>query len=211
MLCVGGTQDLLDALTNADLIVVGTSGGRGLEKAAFGSTAEAVFRSAKVPVLTVGPHSQSGSKASGTIQAVLYATDFSSGVEIALPYAILIAKEHEVELILLHVKDDKDVPFSFERAMASAEPLERLHKLILDDTALARKPIPVVAFGKPEKVILEEAQKHHADLIVMGARGIGALIDVVSHFGGGTAYRVAADATCPVLTIRAVPSFSGKA
>lgn len=41
----GTASDLLDELRDADLIVVGTSGATGFEKAALGSTAEAIFRS----------------------------------------------------------------------------------------------------------------------------------------------------------------------
>jgi nucleotide-binding universal stress UspA family protein len=201
LLHIGGTQDLLEALSDADLIVIGTSGGSGLEKVALGSTAEAVFRSSTVPVFTVGPHCPSGSKAPAAIKTVLYATDFSPGAEIALPYAVSIASEHEAKLVLLHVKGDKDAVFSFERAMASAEPLERLQKLA-ESIGSKYKPVCVVGFGTPDAIILEEAQKHKADLIVMGARGSGALSGIVSHFGGGTAYKVAAHATCPVLTIR---------
>lgn len=37
----------------ADLVVLGTHGRRGLERAIFGSTAERVVRAARVPVLTV--------------------------------------------------------------------------------------------------------------------------------------------------------------
>ncbi|HEU5234123.1 MAG TPA: universal stress protein, partial [Terriglobales bacterium] len=44
----GAPKDLLDELHDADLIVVGTSGATGFEKAALGSTAEAIFRSSKV-------------------------------------------------------------------------------------------------------------------------------------------------------------------
>jgi|SRR5579883_407651 nucleotide-binding universal stress UspA family protein len=201
MLRVGGTQDLLDAVSDADLVVVGTAGGSGLEKAALGSTAEAIFRSSTIPVLTVGPHCPCNGKAAVAIKTILYATDFSSGAGIALAYATSIAREQQAELILLHVKDDEGVPFTFERTMASAEPLEKLQKLS-PEKGLPSRPLCTVRFGAPDKIILEEAKKHDANLIVMGARGAGALAGLISHFGGGTAYKVAANATCPVLTIR---------
>ena len=53
---MGGPRDLLEDLDGADVIVVGTSGETGIAKAALGSTAEAIFRSSTIPVLTVGPH-----------------------------------------------------------------------------------------------------------------------------------------------------------
>jgi nucleotide-binding universal stress UspA family protein len=44
---------------NADLIVMGTHGRRGLSRAILGSVAERVVRTSKVPVLTVGPRDPS--------------------------------------------------------------------------------------------------------------------------------------------------------
>lgn len=197
LLRAGACKDLLEDLSDADLIVVGTSGEAGLEKAALGSSAETIFRSSAIPVLTVGPHCHCDGEGEASIKTVLYATDFSPGAKAASPYALSIAKERQAELVLLHVKDDKDVPFSFERTMASEEPLEKLREL-----ATANKTICVVGFGRPDAVILEEARNREVDLIVIGARGVGAFASVVSHFGGGTAYKVAAGADCPVLTIR---------
>lgn len=72
-----------------------------------------------------------------------------------------------------------------------------------DDAELKHKPKCLIGFGMPAGVILEEAMKNHAQLIVMGVRGAaGRLASIVCHFGGGTAYSVAANAHCPVLTIR---------
>jgi nucleotide-binding universal stress UspA family protein len=197
LLRIGGSRDLLDGLRDADLIVVGTSGESGLEKAALGSFAETIFRSSRIPVLTVGPHCRCGGEGYVAIKTVLYATDFSSGAKIALPYALSIAKEHHAELVLLHVKDDEDNPFSFERTMVSEGLLEKLHQL-----APADKTTCIVRFGKSDAIILEETRNREADLIVVGARGVGAFASVISHFGGGTAYKIAASADCPVLTVR---------
>ncbi len=202
LLSMGEALNLLEDLKHVDLIVVGTSGETGLVKAAIGSTAERIFRSSTTPVLTVGPHCRCTGKGEATVKTVLYSTDFSSGAEIALPYAVSLAKRNDAELVLLHVKDDKDVPFSFDRAMASEEPLEQLRGLVPEDADLPKGPTCFVGFGKPDAVILDEANSRNVDLIVMGARGTGALTSIVSHFGGGTAYKVAASAKCPVLTIR---------
>jgi nucleotide-binding universal stress UspA family protein len=200
---------LLAALKDIDLVVVGTSGQTGLEKAALGSTAEAIFRSSPVPVLTVGPCCRYDSQET-VLNAILYATDFSPGAKLSLPYASSIANEHAAKLILLHVSNDKEAEFSFERTIASIKPLERLNELIGEDLdqfiaegADAKfKVTGKVGFGKPGTVIVEEAMKAKADLIVIGARGTGAFASVLSHFGGGTAYHVAVNADCPVLTIR---------
>ena len=205
----GSATELLAALRDIDLVVVGTSGQTGLEKAALGSTAEAIFRSSPVPVLTVGPRCRCTSPET-VLKTILYATDFSPGAKLSLPYASSIANEHGAKLILLHVSNDKEAEFSFERTIASIKPLEKLNELIgkeldkfIAESADANFTVMCkVGFGKPETVIVEEAMKAKADLVVIGARGAGAFASVLSHFGGGTAYHVAANADCPVLTIR---------
>jgi nucleotide-binding universal stress UspA family protein len=201
LLIEGAPKDLLGKIKDADLIVVGTSGETGLGKAALGSTAETIFRSSSVPVLTVGPGCDCRGAEGSALNTVLYATDFSAGAEVALPYALSIAKEHGANLVLLHVASDKDVPFSFDRTMASAEPLEALHRLVPDRAGLKSQPMCIVGFGRPNAVIIEKARDLQAGVIVIGARGADRLSSVVSHFAGGTAYGVAANAECPVLTI----------
>jgi nucleotide-binding universal stress UspA family protein len=198
----GSPTELLKELNHPDLIVVGTSGGTGWEKAALGSTAETIFRSSSVPVLTVGPHCRGSGTESLALDTVLYATDFSVGAAGALPCALSIAREHGAKLVLLHVRSDKDVLLSFKRPMATAGPLEKLHKLVPSELDLEYRPTYVVRFGKPEDVIIEEAKHCGAKIIVIGVQRINALASVVSHFAGGTAYGVAVNADCPVLTIR---------
>jgi nucleotide-binding universal stress UspA family protein len=197
----GLPNELLRELGDVDLIVVGTSGATGLQKAVLGSTAETIFRSSTVPVLTVGPNCRCRESEGIVLNTILYATDFSPVSDLALPYAFSIASEHHAHLVLLHVVHQDDSPFSFDRAMASAEPLEQLRKLVHDGNGVERQASYVLGFGPPAETIVKEAKSEQADLIVVGARGPH-LASAISHLGGGTAYRVAADADCPVLTIR---------
>ena len=132
----GTPRELLEALRDADLIVVGTSGRTGLQKINLGSTAEEIFRSSTIPVLTVGPYCGCSGTEEMTIETVLYATNFSSGEDAALSYALSLAGEHDASLILLHAVNDEDMLFSFERTMASAEPLEKLRLLVPDTSTL---------------------------------------------------------------------------
>ena len=198
----GLPNELLEELGNVDLIVVGTSGAKGVAKAVLGSTAETIFRSSTAPVLTVGPNCRCHGSEAIVLNTILYATDFSSVSDLAMPYAFSIAREHHAHLVLLHVAQENDVPFSFDRAMAGAEPLEHLRKLARDGIGLERQVSYIVGFGTPAATIVQEAKSEQADLIVVGARGPSGVASAVSHLGGGTAYRVAADADCPVLTIR---------
>lgn len=196
----GEPKELLEELADVNLIVVGTTGETGLEKAFLGSTAETIFRSSSIPVLTIGPGcGRDGGAAQGP---VLYATNFSAGAAAALAYASSIARKMDAELMLLHVVENKDVNCSFEQAMARAEPLEALQQLARNNIELEHQPKCEIGFGPPAAVILEQARNHDAKLIVIDARRSGLLTSVASRFGGGTAYQVAVNAKCPVLTIR---------
>ena len=58
---------------------------------------------------------------------------------------------------------------------------------------------PVCQLGNPAEEIMEVASKHHADLIVMGAKGL----DAVSRFLlGSVSTRVVQHANCSVLVVR---------
>jgi len=199
----GEAADLMEDLSDADLIVVGTSGHTGLERAALGSTAERIFRSSSIPVLTIGPRCQPGNIGKGQMNAIICATDLSPNTQaIVLPYAVSIARKYDAELILLRVVTNRGIPFSFERTMASAEPLDRMKALLPDHIDLPRKPKYLVGFGTPDEVILAEARNRKSGLIVMGARKTGLLGALARRFEDGTAYSVAANAPCPVLTVR---------
>ena len=58
---------------------------------------------------------------------------------------------------------------------------------------------PVYELGKPAKVIMQVASKHHADLIVMGAKGLGGIARILL---GSVSTRVSEYATCSVLVVR---------
>jgi len=71
-----------------DLVVTGTHGRTGLEMFWIGSFAEAIFRRARCPVLTVGPLNRPP-EPGATLKSVLFATDFSDESEAAEPMPLL--------------------------------------------------------------------------------------------------------------------------
>jgi nucleotide-binding universal stress UspA family protein len=58
---------------------------------------------------------------------------------------------------------------------------------------------PVCQLGKPAEEIMKVASKQHADLIVMGAKGLGA---VARFLIGSVSTRVVQHANCAVLVVR---------
>ena len=58
---------------------------------------------------------------------------------------------------------------------------------------------PVCPLGKPAEEILKVASKHHADLIVMGAKGLGTIDRFLI---GSVSTRVVQHSSCSVLVVR---------
>lgn len=174
-----------------DLVVVSTHGPLPIERAALGSVAEEIFRQAPCPVLTVGPFAPLKPKPLGEFSSLLYATDFSPESLAAAPYAISLAREHRARLILLHSRQNSEDVHKLRRALAEIVPF---------GAELPSPPDCVVERGRPAEKILEAAEAHEADLIVLGIRGAQNL--ALSRFVQRGSYYVVANAKCPVLTVR---------
>lgn len=185
-----------------DLLVIGTRGRTGLGKLLLGSTAEEILRSARCPVLTVGPLSPSEPPADGKISEILYATDFTDDSLAALPYAISLAQEYQARLTLLHVIEkwqagDFVTPRDLEAAM-----FRRLQALVPPGTDLWCEPWFMVTQGVPAEEILAIAAERGADMIVLGVRQPTGVPGASTHLPIATAHKVVSHAKCPVLTIR---------
>jgi len=186
-----------------DLIVMGTHGRTGLNKAVFGSSAETVFRRANVPVLTIGPEVRRGGHNGGRFHCVLFATDFNAVSLKAAAYAASLAQENQSRLILLHVLPPPKSGKIYNPAdLSVAEALYRLENLVPSDAELWCRPEPVVEHGEPGAQILAVADRCGVDLVVLGVRGIDMLTEIATRVERATAYDVAAHAHCPVLTVR---------
>lgn len=96
----------------------------------------------------------------------------------------------ELSAVVLHVETpgaDAD-----SRARATADACE-----ILDEDEV-RYELELVA-GDPAAMIVERAQEHDCDFIVMGARGLGAVREAVL---GSVSSKVLQNATVPVTIVR---------
>jgi nucleotide-binding universal stress UspA family protein len=174
-----------------DLLVLGTRGRSGIEKALMGSIAEKIFREAFCPVLTVGPHVGTGSRRAAGLSRVLYATDFSAESLAAAPYAISLARENRAQLILMH---------TLENGGDSQSMLRTLRELVPFGSELRSEPVCIAEHGSHGEKILEVAEGHGADLIVLGVAGE---LDKKKPFQRSALYKIVTQATCPVLTVRA--------
>lgn len=181
-----------------DLIVTGTRGRRGLRKLVMGSVAEEILRLSSVPVLTVQPDaSPSGIR---VLRNVLYPTDFSVDSIRALAYALSLSQRFQASVTLLYVAHrtsyDSQVHDRLEAFF-----IDQLRQLVPPETASQCQQQFIVKFGDPTAEILRCADECSADLIVMGVRGVGAIVRATTHFGS-TAYRVISEARAPVFSVR---------
>jgi nucleotide-binding universal stress UspA family protein len=176
-----------------DLIVLGTRGRSGVAKLLLGSVAEEIFRRARCPVLTVGPHLQPKPDPA-EIKNILFATDLTPQ-SLAAPYAISLAQEYQAHLTLLYVSQPGDV-------MHLSHSAELLRNLVPEEAELWCEPECIVEPGDVAETILYAAARQQADLIVMGAHPTIGSPGVPAHLSVTTAHKIVCHAQCPVLTVR---------
>ena len=159
-----------------------------------------------------------------TIKKILVPVDLSSVSVPAIGYASSLAKDHQAEVILLHVIHPESfkehfaggygeaVAFPLETPMnvrheASVENifeskqqlvLQFLDQTIRPDLRSLVKIRPLVKLGKIVEEIIAAAKEEQSDLIVMTSRGSGLRL----LFGASITERVVRMAPCPVLSMQ---------
>jgi nucleotide-binding universal stress UspA family protein len=205
MVAIGDVWEEIKQLAineKVDLIVVGTHGRTGLSRVVMGSAAEAVFRHASRPVLTVGPCVSLQPRKLASLHRIVYPTDFTSESVRALRYALSLAQEHEAELTLLHVLESvNSVNREARHDMARVNTVlqDRLRALLPSSFRSTVASRTEVVLGPIDESVLEFANTQSSDLIVLGLKHRAALSD---HLPWLHAYRIVSGACCPVLTIR---------
>jgi nucleotide-binding universal stress UspA family protein len=184
----------------ADLIVMGTHGRRGLDRMVMGSVTEIVLRKSACPVLAVrrpahdfvNPEQR---QEPVSLRRILLCTDFSNCASRATQYALSLAQEYNSELTLLHVVENLGREGS-EAVMREAD--RKLEELVPEDARNWCTVRTIVRIGKPYGEIIQAAVEQQADVVVLGVRGRGALDLAVF---GSTTYRVLQLGPCPVLAV----------
>ena len=152
--------------------------------------------------------------ASGTVgvvpfRRVLVATDFSACSDRAAECGLRVAERFGAEVLFLHVFDVSNLP------IISAYPYYygQVNQQMVDDMQ-ARAEAALEAFvkkhgqgratverkmvaGRPARQILEHGVAWRAELVVMGAHGIGKVRELL----GSVVHAVVRQARCPVLTV----------
>lgn len=194
---------------DVDLVVLATHGRSGLEHALLGSTAERVVRHAPCPVMTVPARwaaSATGAPAL-RLQRIVVPIDFSNLSKEALPYAVLLAREHGAEIVLLHVVEEFPIDHLLGAELMSETSMPMIRQAEADLSRLAmnlRETTGLavtlqVEVGKPHAQICGAAGRQQADLVILTTHGLTGL----KHWWlGSTAERVVRHAPCAVLVVR---------
>jgi universal stress protein A len=162
---------------NPELIVMGTHGLGGLRKFVFGSTTEQVLRGTEWRLLAVPAAAAAGAPEVGDpgvrLKKILVATDFGEGAMAAVRWAVALAADVGVPLVLAHVVEPIEVPlrwqafateFEGDRVESAQRMLASLSENLRDDTRIEC----VVSVGRPAETIASIAVEHGAGLVVMG-------------------------------------------
>jgi nucleotide-binding universal stress UspA family protein len=181
-----------------DLIVMGTHGRRGVKHFLLGSVAEAVFRTATCPVLTVGPHVTVRPYHDFKPETILFPTDLGTHAEFAAQYALSVAQTNWSQITFMHVVS-LDEAFQHDRTVLTNDAYKKLETLVPPDAKDWCKPELKVVIGDPVKELVGYAETERPELIVLG---LPANKTFGSHFRTGVTYNVVSAAPCPVLTVR---------
>lgn len=193
---------------NADLLVVGTHGRRGLDHWELGSVAESAIRVAPCPVLTVpgngGIRDQAGPAPFGRI---LCAVDLGPTSGTTLEYALSLALQARATVGVVYAMEEIPADrrrmelrlgapwFAAYRDTVERQARQRLRELLPDEVRTACGVDEIVVAGKARLQVVRVARERQADLVVMGSGGVSVL-----PFGS-TVTGVLRHAPCPVLTV----------
>ena len=183
-----------------DRIVMGTHSPGPIGKILVGSVAEAVLRTANVPVFIVGPEVVDGAYRNFAIRSILCAASLGETSSLVAAFAAELAAQHNARLILQHVIRSQDrAEFLAGRSLDDVE--TEMLRMVPDKLQGKIAIQTIVVPGDPTEELLYQSRAQQADLIVLGAQGASAFAAITRH---GVVYKVLAHAGCPVITLSPV-------
>ena len=190
---------------NFDLLVLGTRGLGGFRRLTVGSVSSGVATHAKVPVLVVR---LSSTLEVPTLKQIVVATDGSPNSSRAVVTAARMAKLMGGRLDILHVMHIPETAYAMTRPV----PIDQMEegarsvgeKALAEALSLVEKEgVPVASEMRmgisPAQGIVDFAEAKKADLIVVGARGIGGFRKLLL---GSVSNTVLHYAGCSVLVVK---------
>jgi nucleotide-binding universal stress UspA family protein len=139
------------------------------------------------------------------IKCIAVPTDYSASADVALDYAIEMAKKFNSKLALIHVLEEGAYAGIFSPSDKTEYVLREKAQLRLQEEAhrlekeYGIKVSQQVRSGRIYDQIIEAASDADADIIIMGTHGVSGWAE---FFAGSNAFRVVTQSACPVLTIQ---------
>ena len=137
------------------------------------------------------------------LKNILVPVDGSEGSDRAVEQAAILAATCGAKLNLLYVANINQLAITAYLSDAILEAVTKAGNVVLD-RALEMVPpnVEKEAFsetGSPSITIIEFAEEHGADMIVMGSRGLGVVKGVLL---GSVSQYILEQAKCPVLLVK---------
>ena len=188
------------AAEQADLVITGIARESPFASrpVVLGKTVEQLLRRLPVPVLIVR------NRARSAYQRIVVATDFSESSAHALQMALRFFPNQSLDL--LHASeapystlvDDAGLHADRYRAARADEMREFLASTFMSDDDRQRL-VKLIEPGSPRQLVRDYVQVHHADLVVLGTHGRGAIQEALL---GSTAKSILATLPCDALVVR---------
>jgi nucleotide-binding universal stress UspA family protein len=183
-----------------DRIVMGTHCPGPIGKLLVGSVAEAVLRTAAVPVYIVGPEVVDGSYRHFATKTILCALSLLDTSHVVTAFAAELAAQHRARLILQHVIRPQDTHEVLAgRNISDIE--QDLLRMVPEEFRERISVQAIVVPGDPTEELLYQSRAQQADLILLGAQGASAFAAITRH---GVVYKLLAHAHVPVMTLSPV-------
>jgi nucleotide-binding universal stress UspA family protein len=195
----------------AELLVVGSRGRGALSSAVLGGVSRKVARDARCPVVVVPPAASVGAPEAGggSEGAVVCGVDGSGHAVTAAQVAGRLAERLGGRIVVVHARQDLKAVVSYPGARSTTPPITGQDDAVLRQAdrvvqeALEAVDVDVEATGfvepgAPAGVLAAVADREEARLIVIAARGMGA---VRAAFLGSVTTALATSATRPVVVV----------
>ena len=183
------------SIGDVDALVVGSRGLGGFTGLILGSVSRQLVEHATVPVVVVREDAPVGDQ----LRRVVVALDGSDGSARAADWAATLAEQADAELVAVHcpVMPQAELP-----PEVAVQLRDEARELIETWTApLRARPVnltTMVIDDDPRRALPEVAERHDADLLVVGARGAGKLRQLLL---GSVADAVARTSPVPVVVV----------
>lgn len=177
---------ILKHARRGDVIVLGSRGLTGLDRFMLGSVSQSITLHAPASVLVVKQPPR-------VLHRVLLATDGSKSSTKAVRFLVEELRPENIEVVLVHVIPFLRYPEVKEAGQALLDrDAERLVKAGYAVNGMLK-------LGHPADEIIKMADRQKVDLLVAGAKGLGA---IARFFLGSVSAKLVQHSTCSVLVVR---------